>query len=265
MAWHWTCLMAIRSFSRQTWEWEFSQRLGPHLKGVLTRTCTGSLLTCWPCAWEPDLLLYIYQNLKSLGNSYPLPVNPCVAHRPVSAVLPAPSPASWHTAEASSGEGGQLSPPASWVTQGPELITSPAFSLLSFRQALPVLEATPAHLYFCPFLFGIIFFLPAPHCFVEIMYFLSSHLLIIPILSIVSQIPLPNFRFLTLCSRFYSSPAHITLSFLLSHEYMLDSPLHSVAPDFPVYYIPEYSAQEWGGQRGGTITQNLCTLVQMPL
>lgn len=65
MAWHWTCLMAIRSYSRQTWEWEFSQRLGPHLKGVLTRTCTGSLLTCWPCAWEPDLLLYIYQNFWS--------------------------------------------------------------------------------------------------------------------------------------------------------------------------------------------------------
>lgn len=101
--------------------------------------CTGSFLTCWPCAWEPDLLLYISKLLKSLGNSYPLPVKPCVAHPPVSAVLPAPSPASWHTAEASSGEGGQPSPPASWVTQGPALVTSPAFSLVSFIQVLPVL------------------------------------------------------------------------------------------------------------------------------
>lgn len=75
--------------------------------------------------------------------------------------------------------------------------------------------ATPAHLYFCPFLFGIIFFLPAPHCFVEIIYFLSSHLLLIPIFSVVSQIPLPNFRFLTLCSQFYSSPACTYYFFLL--------------------------------------------------
>lgn len=59
--------------------------------------CTDSFLTCWPCAWEPDLLLYISKLLKSHGNSYPLPVKPCAAHLLVSAILPASSPASWHT------------------------------------------------------------------------------------------------------------------------------------------------------------------------
>lgn len=118
--------------------------------------------------------------------------------------------------------------------------------LISVLQAGPssTSPVTLAHLYLCPFLFGMVFFLFAPHCFVEMTYFLSSHLLFIVIFSAVSQIPLPTFRFpWILCSQFYSSPPHITSPFLPSYQYTLDSPLHSVAPEFPVCYIPEYSAQ----------------------
>lgn len=83
-----------------------------------------------------------------------------------------------------------------------------------------------------------------PHCCVEMTYFLSSRVLFIVIFSVVSQIPLTTFRFpWILCSQLYSSPPHITSPFLPSYQYIPDSPLHSVAHDFPVYYIPECSAQ----------------------
>lgn len=122
----------------------------------------------------------------------------------------------------------------------------PSCFLISVLQTDPsgTSPAAPVHLYFCPFFYGIAFFLSAPHCFVEITYFLSSHLLFIAIFSAVCQIPLPTFRFpWILCIQIYSSLPHITSSFLPSYQYTLDSPLHSVVPYFPVYYIPNYSAQ----------------------
>lgn len=118
--------------------------------------------------------------------------------------------------------------------------------LISILQTGPssTSPATPAHLSVCPFLFGIIFFLSPPHCCVEMTYFLSSHVPFIVIFSVVSQIPLKTFRFpWILCSQLYSSPPHITSPFLPSYQYIPDSPLHSVAHDFPVYYIHECSAQ----------------------
>lgn len=135
----WTCLTAIRSCSRNTWEWVFTETGSPLERSTNMGMCADSFLTCWPCAWEPDLFLYISKFLKSLGNNYSLPVKPRVAHAPVTTVLPTPGPASWHVAEASSREYGQPSPPACWVTQGPVLSTSPAFTLVSFRLAPPVL------------------------------------------------------------------------------------------------------------------------------
>lgn len=58
-------LMAIKSCSRQTWEWEFSQRLSPHSKGVLTRTCVLALFSLAGLVPESQTCFYIYQNFWS--------------------------------------------------------------------------------------------------------------------------------------------------------------------------------------------------------
>lgn len=139
VAWHWTCLMAIRSFSRQAWEWEFSQRPGPHLKGVLTRTCVLALFSLAGLVPESQTCFYIYQNFWSpLGTATLCQWNH-VLLIPCQCCIASSQPCQLTHCWGQQWRGDQPSPPASWVTQGPALVASPACSLVSFRQILPVL------------------------------------------------------------------------------------------------------------------------------
>lgn len=207
--------------------------------------CTDSFLTCWPCAWEPDLLLYISKLLKSHGNSYPLPVKPCAAHLLVSAILPASSPASWHaTAVMAScphlpfgSPTGQCSSPL-WLSY--YCPSDWPFQFFSCNSSLSLFLPFWS---FCPFLLG----------------FSSSCWLHTTLLKWCIFFPLPFYLKFTLlflrfptqpsgfyessAASFFGSPPHITSPFLPSYQYTLDSPLQPVAPDSTVCYKPEYSGQ----------------------
>lgn len=90
---------------------------------------------------------------------------------------------------------------------------------------------TPACHYFCPLvilpIFTGIFFLLAPHYFVEMMYFLSSPLLF-EVYIVVSQISYPTFRILWIfCSQFFwlSSTHYFTFPSILSIHTWQPSPV----------------------------------------
>lgn len=176
--------------------------------------CTDSFLTCWPCAWEPDLLLYISKPLKSHGNSYPLPVKPRAAHLPVNAILPAPSPASWHTTAVTGGcphlpfgsPMGQCSSPL-WLSY-----YCPSDWPFQFFSCNPNLSLFLSFAHSAHFYWDFLLLVGSSLlCWNDVFSFLSSSLLF-AVYTVVSQISYPTFRIIWIfCSQFFLALLHTLL------------------------------------------------------
>ena len=254
----WTCLMAIRSCSRQTWECAFLQRLGPHWKWVLTWTCVLTLFSLAGLVPESQTCFYIYQNFWSpLGTailcqwSHVLLVPLTVLYCQLLAL-----PADTLLRPAVERMGSHPHPPAG----SPALITSPAFSS---DCPLQYFYYSSSSLFLPIFIWNHLPVSSSLLCWNDIFSFLSSSLYL------QFSPPFLRFSFQPSGSHVSSAASFIALLYKLLHLSFL--PINTYLTVlccswFPGLLYPGiFCTGMRGGEGWGRINQNHCTWVQMPL